>query len=67
MAYSRGVIVNGLAIVGSEPGLEKWYADHVLVGRGSFLEIARGYRDFAAAMRRKMLQEIERLPRLSQN
>ena len=65
MAYSRGVIVNGLAILGSEPGLAEWYAAHVLVGRGSFLEIAQDYRTFAAAMRRKLLQEIERLPRLS--
>ena len=67
MAYSRGVTVNGLAIVGSEPGLERWYADHVLAGRGSFLEIARGYGDFATAMRKKLLQEIDRTPRVSLN
>jgi hypothetical protein len=67
MAYSRAVTVNGLAIVGSEPGLEQWYRDHVLTGRGSFLEIAKDYGDFARAMRRKLLQEIERLPRLSLN
>jgi hypothetical protein len=67
MAHSRGVTVNGLAILGSEPDLERWYADHVLVGRGSFLEIAGGYGDFARAMKRKLLQEIERTPRLARN
>lgn len=66
MAIYRNVTVNGLAILGSEVGLDDWYRTNVLTGRESFLEIARDYGDFARAMRRKLLREIEPLPRLSQ-
>lgn len=66
MARARGVIVNGLAILGSEEGLDDWYRDNVLTGRGSFLEVASSYEDFARAMRRKLLQEIDPQPELSQ-
>lgn len=65
MAAARGVTVNGLAILGSEPGLVEWYAKNVVVGRDSFLMTAAGYGDFAEAMRRKLLKEIEYQPRLS--
>ncbi len=66
MAYYRNVTVNGLAILGSEDNLDEWYRNNVLTGRDSFLEIANSYEDFANAMRRKLLREIEPLPRTSQ-
>jgi hypothetical protein len=66
MARARSVIVNALAILGSEEGLDDWYRDNVLTGRGSFLEVASSYEDFARAMRRKLLQEIDPQPKLSQ-
>jgi hypothetical protein len=66
MAIARSVIVNGLAILGSEDGLEDWYRANVLTGHDAFLEIADGYEDFASAIRRKLLREIEPLPRVSQ-
>jgi hypothetical protein len=66
MAMARGVTVNGLAILGSEMGLAEWYQANVLTGRDSFLEIATGYESVAKAMKRKLLREIEPLPRLSQ-
>jgi hypothetical protein len=66
MAAVGDVTVNGLAILGSEEGLLDWYAENVLVGSDSFLETARGYDDFANAIKRKLLREIENLPRLSQ-
>jgi len=65
MAASRGVVVNGLAIMGEE-GVDLWYRRNVLVGPGSFLIVARDYDDFAEAVRRKLLREINHDPRLSQ-
>ncbi|MBL8906634.1 MAG: DUF1194 domain-containing protein [Rhizobiales bacterium] len=64
MARSRGVVVNGLAILG-EANVEEWYRRNVLVGPGSFLVVARDYEDFAEAMRRKLLREITHDARLS--
>lgn len=65
MAALRGVTVNGLAILGSEDGLENWYRAQVLTGPDSFLEIAGSYEDFAAAMTRKLIREVEHRPKLS--
>jgi hypothetical protein len=64
MANARGVVINGLVILG-EDGVEGWYRRKVLLGPEAFLEIARDYEDFAAAMRRKLLREIVYRPRLS--
>jgi hypothetical protein len=64
MATARGVVVNGLAILG-ETNVEEWYRRNVLVGAGSFLIVARDYADFAEAMRRKLLREITHDARLS--
>ena len=65
MAQALGIGINGLAILGSEDGLEQWYRDNVLSGPGAFLEVAKGYEDFARAMRRKLIQEIDMRPKLS--
>lgn len=65
MAAAGSVTVNGLAILGSEEGLFEWYSDNVLVGADSFVETANGYEDFARAIKRKLLREIENTPRLS--
>ena len=65
MATARGVVVNGLAILG-EANVEEWYRRNVLVGQGSFLIVAQDYDDFAEAMRRKLLREITHDARLSE-
>jgi hypothetical protein len=64
MAMARGVVVNGLAILG-EADVEEWYRRNVLVGQGSFLIVAQDYDDFAEAMRRKLLREITHDAKLS--
>jgi len=53
-----GVTVNGLVILGDEPGVESYYAREVLHGPGAFLVIAAGYGEFRAAMTRKLYREI---------
>jgi Protein of unknown function (DUF1194) len=67
MAALSGITINGLAILQDEPGLADWYRGHVLTGADSFLVTAAGYGDFAEAMRRKLLREIENKPKVSAN
>lgn len=53
-----GVTVNGLVILGSDPGVLSFYATEVLHGPGAFLMTANGYEAFRAAMTRKLYREI---------
>jgi hypothetical protein len=57
-AAAAGITVNGLAILTDTPDLARYYARHVIGGPGGFLMVARNYRDFAEAMRKKLLEEI---------
>ncbi|SMF60562.1 Protein of unknown function [Tistlia consotensis] len=61
-ALLRGITINGLAIVQDEPGLADYYRRHLIGGAGAFVEVASGYADFAAAIRRKLIREIEGRP-----
>ncbi len=66
MAYAQGVTVNGLAIINEDPELLSYYENAVQAGPGSFSLPATSYEDFAEAMRRKLLREIEYRPAISQ-
>ena len=57
-AVSRGVTINGLAILNEKPELGLYFAAHLIGGPGAFVRTAASYDDFAAAMRDKLLQEI---------
>lgn len=46
---------------GQETTLDGWYRAHVVGGPGSFLLAARGYGDFARALRQKFVLEISAL------
>ncbi len=60
LAVARGVTVNGLAIINEEDlSLATWYRDNVIAGPGSFVITATDYSNFPAAIRRKLLREIE--------
>jgi len=65
MAVARGVTVNGLAIVNEDAGLTTWYRDNVIAGPGSFVISAADYDDFAEAIVRKLIREIEHQERLT--
>ncbi len=55
-----GVTVNGLVIGGGlRPDLVRYYQLHVLRGPEAFVEVAENYEDFARAIRRKLIREIE--------
>jgi Protein of unknown function (DUF1194) len=60
---ARGIVVNGLAIMdenanGYFPDLDKYYRACVAGGRGAFVIAVKSFRDFGAAMRRKLILEI---------
>ena len=53
-----GVVVNGLAVLGSDPRVVDYYRGEVAHGPGAFVEIAEGYSDFRRAMTRKLFREL---------
>jgi hypothetical protein len=73
-AVSAGMVINGLPIINGRqsrygmpqmPNLDRYYRECVIGGPGAFLIIANGFKDFARAIRRKMILEIAgRFPEL---
>lgn len=59
MAIARNVTLNGLAILNEDKELDAYYRARLAVGDGNFVEVAEDYDDFARAMRRKLLREID--------
>ncbi len=59
MAIARNVTLNGLAILNEDKELDDYYRSRLAVGDGNFVEVAADYNDFARAMRRKLLREID--------
>ena len=57
-----GITVNGLAILDDDPTLPEIFRREVALGPASFVIVASGYRDFARAMRMKLLRELEPAP-----
>ncbi|MDH3231852.1 MAG: DUF1194 domain-containing protein [Alphaproteobacteria bacterium] len=74
-AVAAGVTVNGLPILDASGGMYSWYSipnldlyyrDCVIGGPGAFMVVAGDFRDFARAVRRKLILEIAgRAPRLT--
>lgn len=59
-ALSAGVDqINGLAILGSEAGIDAWYAAHIQGGVGSFTNSVTGFADFGAAIAEKIQLEVQ--------
>jgi len=55
---ARGIVINGLAIEGSEQDLRTYFKNSVIGGHGAFALSAEGYSDYPRAIRRKLLEEI---------
>jgi Protein of unknown function (DUF1194) len=60
LAVERGVVINGLPITGdgSDAGLYEHYDTEVKGGQGAFIIEAKGFEDFARAIRQKLVLEI---------
>jgi hypothetical protein len=61
-AALAGITINGLAILNESPRLDRYYAQHVIGGPDAFVVVAKDYRDFAQAIRHKLLREIRGAP-----
>jgi hypothetical protein len=58
-AAAAGWTVNALVIRGAVPDPVRQYEREVIAGPGAFVEIAEGFEDYARAIRRKLLREID--------
>lgn len=52
------ILVNGLAIGGHEADIAVYFRQHLIHGRGAFVEQARIHADFPRAFRRKLEREL---------
>lgn len=57
-ATAAGLTINGLPILGAEPGVDAYYQNHVIGGPQAFLVVARDLGSFATAVMEKLLIEI---------
>jgi len=60
---AKGITINGLVMLNDEPWVDGYYGENVVGGPGAFLMQVADYREFAAAIREKLLSEIVALPR----
>lgn len=58
MASKANVEINALSIAKDDPGLAEYYARNVITGPDPFVLNVHDYRDFAEAIRRKLIREI---------
>ena len=56
------ITINGLAILTDDENLDEWYWEEVATGLGRFVMAADSFEDFANAMKKKLIQEIQYTP-----
>lgn len=56
-----GVVVNGLAVLGADSQVQRYYEENLRHGPGAFVETSQGYTGFQRAMTRKLYREINDL------
>ncbi|MFD2264134.1 DUF1194 domain-containing protein [Lacibacterium aquatile] len=69
-AVKAGIVINGLPILNDRPNpfgqldqkLDEYYRNFVIGGPGAFMEPARDFQAFAAAVRAKLVKEIAGMP-----
>lgn len=54
---AAGITVNALVIEGSEPDLDVYFWENVIVGEGAFIITANGFSEYPRAIRRKLVRE----------
>ena len=59
---SKGITINGLAILSEEPWLDEYYRSNVVGGPSAFVAVAKSFDSFADAMLRKLVQEVASAP-----
>jgi hypothetical protein len=61
-ALAAGITINGLAILASEPQLERYYQENVMGGDGAFVIAAVDFEAFSSAILQKLVREIAAVP-----
>ena len=51
------ITVNALVIEGSEPDLDVYFWENVIIGEGAFIITANGFEEYPSAIRRKLIRE----------
>jgi len=62
IAVSRGITINGLAILNEDPVIDGYYARNVIGGPGAFVLTANDYAAYGLAILAKLVREIEAVP-----
>lgn len=62
LAVSRGITINGLAILNEDPIIDGYYARNVIGGPGAFVMTANDYAAYGIAILAKLVREIEAVP-----
>lgn len=65
VALDAGITINALAIISDVPNLRAYYAARVIGGFDAFVMTASNFEDFARAIRRKLIKEIQYDPKVS--
>ncbi|HEX9462046.1 MAG TPA: DUF1194 domain-containing protein [Alphaproteobacteria bacterium] len=63
-AVLQGITINGLAVLHEEPQLDAYYQRYVVGGVGAFVISAHDYTDFADAILKKLLHEVQTVAEL---
>lgn len=61
-AVAQGITINGLAILLEDGTLDRYFSRDVIGGPGAFVEEANDYADYARAIKRKLVKEIQYAP-----
>ena len=57
-AKAAGITINGLPIEADDTNITPYYRDQVVIGASSFVEPAKDFKDYARAIRAKLLREL---------
>jgi hypothetical protein len=57
-AARLGVVVNALAILNDDPGMEQYYRTRLISGPGAFVMAVADFTAFGAAIRQKLVREV---------
>jgi len=61
-ALALGITINGLAILNEEPDLKEYYEKYLIGGANAFVDSVWNFDDFADAILRKLIREIQGSP-----
>ncbi len=55
---AKGVTINALVVLGDDLTLLKYFENNVIRGHGAFIQPTYGYKDYARAIKEKLLREL---------